>query len=104
MIGVDPFIYHNSQDKMGNHADDDQGEKKICALLVAGAKARKVKIQMFTHLEPIEGDKSSCSWDPMMPMSWMDKCNNPISIVFCQILLKRIKTMPNELQLSFEEV
>jgi alkylated DNA repair dioxygenase AlkB len=59
-IGVDPVIYRDGRDKMGNHADDDQGEKLICALLVAGggAKApRKVKIQTFTHLEPMEGDE-----------------------------------------------
>jgi alkylated DNA repair dioxygenase AlkB len=56
-IGVDPVIYRDGRDKMGNHADDDQGEKIICALLVAGAKARKVKIRTFTHLEPMEGDE-----------------------------------------------
>jgi hypothetical protein len=55
-IGVDPVLYRGGKDKMGNHANNNQGKQIICALLVAGSKARKVTICPFTHLKPLEGD------------------------------------------------
>jgi hypothetical protein len=83
---------------MGNHFDDDQGKTIVCALLVAGAKTRQVKMQTCTHLEPIpvEGNEQIELFlgTHVPPTSWMDECKNPVCIV--------IKTMPNELRLSFK--
>ena len=37
-IGVNPVLYRNGRDKMGKHADDDQGESLICTAVVQGSR------------------------------------------------------------------
>ncbi|KAL7578972.1 hypothetical protein ACA910_019019 [Epithemia clementina (nom. ined.)] len=45
-IGVNLICYRDGQDKMGLHADDDQGEEKIMAVMIASPLvARRVLIQ-----------------------------------------------------------
>jgi alkylated DNA repair dioxygenase AlkB len=58
-IGVNPVLYRDGQDKMGDHADNDQGEQVILALLVDSptTMTRKVKIRPFTWLERRDGDE-----------------------------------------------
>ena len=43
-IGINPVLYRNGHDKMGFHADDDQGEQIILTALVEGPR-RKIVIQ-----------------------------------------------------------
>jgi len=45
-IGVNPVLYRGSNDSMGEHADDDQGEELILCLVVSSPKggARRVRI------------------------------------------------------------
>jgi alkylated DNA repair dioxygenase AlkB len=44
-IGVNPVLYRDCQDKMGSHADDDQGEQVILCLIVSSLQeARRVII------------------------------------------------------------
>ncbi|CAJ1953968.1 unnamed protein product [Cylindrotheca closterium] len=56
-IGVNPVLYRGSNDSMGEHADDDQGEKLILCLIVSSPKgARRVRITTKTKGEDAEDD------------------------------------------------
>lgn len=45
-IGVNPVLYRGSNDSMGEHADDDQGEEVILCLIVSSPKkTRRIRIR-----------------------------------------------------------
>ncbi|KAL3927363.1 MAG: hypothetical protein SGBAC_013116 [Bacillariaceae sp.] len=58
-IGVHPVLYRGSNDSMGEHADDDQGEEKILCLIVSSPKGpRCVRISPKAKGEAAEiGDE-----------------------------------------------
>ena len=50
-IGVNPILYRDQRDKMGDHADDDQGEEKILCLVLKSPKdIRPVNVHPFKLL------------------------------------------------------
>ena len=67
-IGVNPIIYRSGNDRMGDHADDDQGEKVILALVVntpsnnihfgkSHGVSRRTVIRPFKRLKLEKGDE-----------------------------------------------
>jgi hypothetical protein len=57
-IGVNPVLYRNGRDRMGDHADDAQGEQLILALLVnSPAETRRVCVRPFGRLGLEHGDE-----------------------------------------------
>ena len=57
-IGVNPVLYRDGKDKMGDHADNDQGERAILAILVASPEqGQRVCIRPFSYLEKKNRDE-----------------------------------------------
>ena len=57
-IGVNPVLYRDGRDKMGDHADNDQGERLILAVLVDSPdETRRVCIRPFSNLERKNSDE-----------------------------------------------
>jgi alkylated DNA repair dioxygenase AlkB len=60
-IGVNPVIYRDGNDRMGDHSDDDQGEELILAVVIdapaSADKLRRVHINAFKKLDSEEGDE-----------------------------------------------
>ena len=57
-IGVNPVLYRDGKDKMGYHADDDQGETKILTVVVESPSSpRRVRIKVKGSHELEHGDE-----------------------------------------------
>jgi alkylated DNA repair dioxygenase AlkB len=57
-IGVNPVLYRADRDHMGNHADDDQGERIIlCLIVVSPQRVRRVHIRPLKFLKGRDGDE-----------------------------------------------
>jgi alkylated DNA repair dioxygenase AlkB len=58
-VGINPVLYRDAQDKMGDHADNDQGEDVILALLVdcSTTNTRRVRMKPFRKLCLQDGDE-----------------------------------------------
>jgi len=57
-LGINPVCYRGGQDKIGDHADNDQGEQKIITAMVdSPPETRKVTIKPNKKLQLEDGDE-----------------------------------------------